>query len=298
MPTSKKTKANSFKRGTLTDEEKRKIEQMISLSNYSEVGRILNRNPATIRKYCQRNGLTEDLPSLRKQIDFKAKNNHHFEVLKQQLTQEEYDFAIQVYKGMVSQFGSDILYSEETQIIEYCVITCLLNRALNKERDSEVEIQRHKDTRAKYESELEKVSAIEPESESQEIDKTEEEDRLTDRIERESMYIADLEGKIRDIKRDQKDFIDRKEKITNAVHGSREQRAKDIVSTRENFSDFMLAMKKDPEFRKKIGLEIERMRLGTKEEYIRLTSVPHQYMDGEEEFPILNTEVVERSINE
>lgn len=295
----KKSKAAvKYRSGALTDEEKRVIEEMVGTSTYSKIAAHLNRKDVTIRKYCQRHGLTKDRQSIKRTVQFKAKHNHHFIVLKEQLTDEEFEFAIQVYNSMMEQFGNDILYSEEIQLIEYCVVTCLLNRALSKEKSLNSQIQEQRDLRVELQKKKDEVlnseDGDEEEDEEKEGAKYDQEDYYLDKIEQIDMRISELQSDLRDTKKDQINFIDRKEKITIAIHGSREQRAKELINTKQNFSDLITSMRKNGAFRKAIGLEIEKMRLGVKEEYIRLTSSPHIYINNEEDFPILNTEVVER----
>lgn len=296
-----KGRPNKYKLGALTDEEKRTIEQMVSTSTYSQIAAQLNRKDATVRKYCQRQGFTKDKQSVKKKIQFKAKHSHHFNVLKEQLTEDEFNFAIQVYNSMMEQFGNDILYSEEIQLIEYCVVTCLLNRALSKEKTLNSQIQEQRVLRSELQRKKDEILNSENsdgEDEEKEGEKYDQEDYYLDKIEQIDMRISELQSDLRDTKKDQINFIDRKEKITVAIHGSREQRAKELINTKQNFSDLISAMKKNTAFRKAIGLEIERMRLGVKEEYIRLTSAPHIYINNEEDFPILNTEVVERVLGD
>ena len=301
--TSKKQKnVVKYKSGALTDEEKRTIEEMVSTSTYSQIAAHINRKDATVRKYCQRHGVTKDRQSIKKKIQFKAKHSHHFTVLKEQLTDEEFNFAIQVYNSMMEQFGNDILYSEEIQLIEYCVVTCLLNRALSKEKTLNYQIQEQRILRAELQKKKDEVLNSESSSgqdgddddDEKEGEKYDQEDYYLDKIEQIDMRISELQSDLRDTKKDQINFIDRKEKITVAIHGSREQRAKELINTKQNFSDLITTMRKNGAFRKAIGLEIEKMRLGIKEEYIRLTSAPRVYINNEEDYPILNTEVIER----
>ena len=137
----KKSNGGPLKKGSLTDQEKRDIERWIDVKNYAEIARLLNRNPATVRKYCQRKGLADDLTSKKKYTDNRAKHNHHLVAMREQLSKVEYDFAVQIYKGMMEQAGTDIVYSEEVQIIEYCTITCLHNRVVKKEMDIAREVE-------------------------------------------------------------------------------------------------------------------------------------------------------------
>ena len=77
------------------------------------------------------------------------------------------------------------------------------------------------------------------------------------------------------------------------MNASRDQRADEISKMSENWVDYIIYLKSNPDFRKKLGYELEKFRLGVKEEYIRLSQF-HEYEDGEIDHPILNADVVER----
>ena len=177
-----------LKKGSLTDEEKRKIESMIDLSSFADIRRALNRNPHTIRKYCQRNALSNDLTSKKKYSDNRAKHNHHLMVMQQQLTKEEYEFAIQVYKGMMDQFGNDVIYSEEVQIIEYCMITCQLNRAFSREMELHTAMKEQRKIRSDWQKKKDdlaedKTTEDGEDDEEKEAEKYDLEDYYLDKIE-------------------------------------------------------------------------------------------------------------------
>lgn len=285
-----------LKRGALTDDEKRKIESMIDLNTFADIGRALNRGEATIRKYCQRNALSKDLTSKKKFTDNRAKYNHHLIVMREQLTKEEYDFAVQIYKGMMEQFGSDVIYSEEVQIVEYCMVTCMLNRVFKREMELATAMAEQRTIRADWQKKKDDLLASTESSdddEEKEAEKYDLEEYYVDKIEQIDLRIQDMQSEYVQVKKDQINFLDRKENITKALNVSRKDRAKEITNVNQNFSDFIYYLKKNEEFRKSIGLEIERMRLAVKEEYIKLTE-SHIFGDGQEDYPIFNTEVVSR----
>lgn len=295
-------KKQPLKKGALTDEEKRKIESLIDLHSFAEIARMLNRGPATIRKYCQRNALSKDITSKKKYTENRAKHNHHLVVMQEQLTKKEYDFAVQIYKGMMEQFGSDVIYSEEVQIVEYCMITCLLNRVLNREIELSTMMNEQKVLRAEWQKKKDDLIAKldsdsededEDEDEDKEAEKYDMEDYYLDKIEQVDLRIQDMQSEYVQVKKDQINFFDRKENITKALNVSRKDRAKEITNVNQNFGDLMSYLRKNEDFRRSVGLELERMRLGIKEEYIRLSD-PHVFGDNQEDHPIFNTEVVER----
>lgn len=284
---------DAMKSGPLSDDEKRQIEQLVPFNTYSEIARKLCRNNSTIRKYCQNNGLSKDITSLRRQVEQKARSNHHLKILKDQLSPLEYDFAIQVYKSMNEQFGNDILYSEEVQIIEYCVVTCLLNRAITREMEIDNSIKEQRVTRSTLHKKKDDLAKKKPKTEDEQVENEDAQELLMDKMEEIDLRIAELQEEHRNVKKDQKDFFERKDKITKALAVSREQRAEEISRVNQNFGDFIMYIRKNQDFRVNIGLDIEKMRLAIKEEYIRLTE-PFLYADGEEDYPIFNTEVASR----
>jgi hypothetical protein len=292
-----------LKKGGLTDEEKRKIESMIDISTFADIGRAINRNPHTVRKYCQRNALSKDITSKKKFTENRAKHNHHLIVMQQQLTKQEYEFAVQIYKGMMDQFGNDIIYSEEVQIIEYCMITCLLNRAFSREMELSTAMKEQKKIRADWQKKKDDLANVvikddeDGDEEDKEAEKYELEDYYMDKMEQIDLRIADMQTEYMQVKKDQINFLDRKENITKALNVSRRDRAQEITKVNQNFGDLIMFMKKNEDFRKSIGLEIERMRLGIKEEYLRLSDL-HLFADNVEDYPLLNTEVVTRHDND
>lgn len=269
-----------LKAGSLSDQEKRSIEQLIKFETYATIGKKLNRDPATVRKWCQRNGITKDQASVSKQIDEKKKRSPHFEELSNILTEREMDLAVKIYTELMKQFGGDILPSEEIQVIDFCLISALLNRALGREK----EILRL----------LEQQTSLRDELETQKgsMEDDEEKDNWYDKADQVDMRIMSLSDELKECKKNQLAFMDKKEKHTNAMGASRNNRAKELSKSNENWGDFVLYVKTNPGFRTKLGLELEKHRLGIKEEFIRLSKL-HEFADGIVDYPILNSEVVE-----
>lgn len=271
-----------LKKGALSDEEKRAIEQHIKFDSFSAVAKKLNRNEATVRKWCQRNGITKDRTSENKNLEEKKKRSPHFEELSNILTEREMDLAVKIYTELMRQFGSDILPSEEIQVIDFCVISASLNRALAKEK----EIQKILDQQIALRDLLEK------EKPSFDEDDGNLADDWMDKIDQIDLRISTLTDDLKETKKNQLSFFDKKEKATNALGASRNSRAKDIARSNENWSDFVVYLKTNVDFRTRLGLEIERARLSIKEEFIRLSQL-HEYADGIVDYPVLNSDVIE-----
>ena len=275
-----KIKGDFKKQGALSDQEKRTIEQLVKFDTYAAVAKKLNRNPATIRKWCQRNGITKDKASVNKNLEDKKKRSPHFEELANILTEREMDLAVKIYTELMRQFGSDILPSEEIQVIDFCVISASLNRALAREK----EVQRMLDQQMTLRDDLEK--------EKPGIDDEEDKDDWYDKIDQIDLRISNLDAELKEARKNQLSFFDKKEKATNALGASRNNRAKEIAKSNENWSDFVVYLKTNVGFRTKLGLEIERARLSINEEFIRLSQL-HEYADGVVDYPVLNSDVLE-----
>jgi hypothetical protein len=272
--------ANNYKKGAFSDDEKRMIEQLIKFDTYAAIAKKLNREPSAVRKYCQRKGITDDTSSIEKHIESKTRKSPHFEELNNILTDREMDLTHKIYTELMKQFGGDILPSEEIQVIDFCIVSAMLNRSLAREK----EINRIMGDQIELRAALEK--------EKEKIEEDDEQDDWYDKIEQVDMRIQNLSDELKEVKKNQISFFGEKKKSTEAMKASRNQRADEISKSNENWSDFVYFLKKNPEFRKTLGYELESMRLGMKEEYIRLTRV-HEYGDGELDHPILNSDVIE-----
>lgn len=274
---------NNYRTGALTDEEKSKIEALVRFEGYTDIALKLNRSPSTIRKYCQRNGITKDKVSVQKRVDEKARRSPHFEELSNILTEREMDLAVKIYTELMKQFGGDILPSEEIQVIDFCIVSALLNRALAREKQLVSLIDDQTKLRAKLEKDRAKIT---------EDDDDEAMDDWYEKVEQVDIRIASLSDELKEVKKNQLSFLERKDRNTRALNMAREQRADEISKMNENWADFILYVKKNPDFRKKVGYDMEKMRIGIKEEFIRLSEL-HEFADGELDYPILNSEVIE-----
>lgn len=275
--------ANNYKRGMLTDDEKRKIEQLIRFESFTSIAKKLNRNPNTIRKFCQRKGITKDSTSVERKVDNKIRRSPKFEELNNILSPREMDLAVHTYSDIMKQFGGDVLPTEEEQVIDYCIVSAMLSRALAREK----QILKDLEGQNKLREELEKEKA--------KIDDDDDEDKEDwyEKIESVDLRIASLADELKEVRKNQLSFFDSKQKATRSMGADRERRAEQINKLNESWADFVNYFKKNESFRRQCGLEIEKMRLGVKEEYIRLASEPHEYADGELDFPVLNSNIIE-----
>ena len=102
-----------------------------------------------------------------------------------------------------------------------------------------------------------------------------------------AVYKASLET----LSKDYKDLQDRKARMLKDLKGTRDQRVKAIEDSKETFGALVKQIATDHDFRRKIGIEMEKMRMAMEKERERLADY-HQYEDGIVDRPFLTSETV------
>lgn len=275
-----------MKKGRLTDDEKRQIEKLIPYHTYEEVGIKLDRSQNTVRRYCQRNGITRDKVSAEKNLESKIKDSAQFAPLAKQLQPAEIDAVIHIYENMMRQFGSDVTFSEEQQILDYPKTSCLLDRAMAREHELLQEIDTMSKDVKKLEKELENLK-----KNKNAADFDEKEDILMEKIDNANVEKATAQDELKTIRANQNTFISQKQSLLGNMNSTRKARANELTKANESLADQLAYMQKNPAYRRELGLKMEKNRLGMKEEYIRLSTL-YKYPDGIEDYPVLNSDIV------
>jgi hypothetical protein len=78
------------------------------------------------------------------------------------------------------------------------------------------------------------------------------------------------------------------------LKGTREQRIKAIEDSKQTFASLVKQIATDSEFRSRIGLDMEKMRLAAEKEKERLSEY-HEYEDGTVDQPFLTPETLLRN---
>jgi len=271
----------------MTDEEKRQIEKLIPYHTYEEVGVKLNRSPNTVRRYCQRNGITRDKVSNEKNIETKIKESAQFAPLAKQMGSAEIDAVINIYEQMMRQFGSDVTFSEEQQILDYAKAACLLDRAMTRELVLLQDIEKMTKEVQSLEASLSKLKQG-----TRDDDFDEQEDLLMEKIDSANIEKATAQDELKTIRANQNTFFKIKQDLLDKMNSTRKARASELTKANESLADQLAYMQKNPAYRRELGLKMEKNRLGMKEEYIRLSEL-YKYPDGMEDRPVLNSEIVE-----
>ena len=285
MSNEKELKNKKYRTGKITDDEARIIEQTLPFSTYSEVARQLNRKPSTVRKFAQRNGITKDKVSQQKHTASEIKKDPMFLALENILSDDELVVAHSIYQNMCQEMGTDIKYSEKNEIIELGVVSCLLNRELRREKEIDDSIEEKTDLKNK-------LNAAKSSMDDEDID-----DDFFEQLDDVDIALADLHTNQKDVKARQDRLMERKEKLRKSLHVTRASRAKDLAHATENFTNIIQYLKKNPDYRKEMGLMGEKMRLAMDAEWFRLSQA-HQYADNEIDYPIYSSEVIDTHLEQ
>ena len=111
-------------------------------------------------------------------------------------------------------------------------------------------------------------------------------------------YIYNLERQIavsraaqESLTREYKDLQTKKASMLKDLKATREQRIKRLEDSKQTFIGWVRNLMSNPDTRRELGIEMEKMRLAMKEEERRLSNY-HQYEDGGVDQPFLTPDTV------
>lgn len=192
----------------------------------------------------------------------------YWQELKNQFTNDELNLFSRHWHNIIQQFRNDTFYTEELQIVEVCKLEILMNRVLADIQDTRLAIEKLKKDIASGDLDDDEKSEAENQLINSKI-------ALTQFNKEHKDLLADKKGMMKDIK------------------GSREQRIKQLESSRESFGGWFRQLMTD-HFRRKItGEWMEKNRLAHEYEVIRLSEI-HQYENGEFDYPFLNADTMRK----
>lgn len=264
------------KRGRMTNYELQFVKDNSHQMDYVKIAKALNRKPATVRTYMEdKLGLVISLevdaaPVSLATVTYDIEDEEFWTVIQQQFSEEELVIFKYQWDAIYDQFGGDVLPTEKLQIIDIIKIEVLMNRNLTEQRTSAVGI-------AEHESGILKMKA-DGSPDVMELGL----------IERQLAFLRTAQGSL------SKDYIalqDRKDKQFKAVKGTRDQRFDRIEKSGKTILKLIAEITTDTKLRKKLGMRMEKMRLATIDEEIRLAAY-HKYEDGNLDQPFLNCDTV------
>tara|TARA_Y100000296_G_scaffold21208_1_gene25103 strand:+ start:1293 stop:2084 length:792 start_codon:yes stop_codon:yes gene_type:complete len=261
-----------MKKGRFSLAEMSFIEQNCEVLSSEAIAEQLDRDPGSINEWIKKNVGFSAAQKKEAVVANEFKEKPYYKELCKQFSAEELEMFEFHFKKMWSQFKDDVFHTEEIQIIDTIKLEILMNRVLTSQRESQEERLR-----------LEALVVAE---------------KSLGREARDMDYIINLERQVAVIRaahetlsKDYKEFQARKATIIKDLKGTREQRIKAIEDSKLTFAALVKKMATDQQYRSKIGIDMEKMRLALEREKERLAEYS-QYEDGQVDQPFLTPETV------
>lgn len=264
-----------MKQGRLRIEEHEYIYANYPGMDYRSIAKELKRNPKSIKDWIDenigaspgRNGINE----LKKKI--------YWTELENQFTKDELEMFQFHWGQMWQQFKDDVFHTEEMQIVDTIKLEILMNRDLRSQNENMIQI-------ANIDKEIEKRRK----QVVKETDLDQRELLWKDIVHLERQKGA-LESSRETLSKNYKELQSRKATMLKDLKGTREQRIKSIEDSKQTFAALLKKIITDPNFRRTLGREMEKMRIATEIERKRLSAL-HVYNDGVADQPFLTPETL------
>ena len=259
-----------MKKGRFSKEEMEFIEANAEVLSPESIAQKLDRDPESIRDWIKKNVGFSPKQKKEAAVANELKEKPYYKELSTQFSSEELELFEFHFKKMWSQFKDDVFHTEEMQIIDTIKLEILMNRILKSQRDNQQEIaiaeRLVRDEKAR--------------------DKDQRDMDLVINLERQ---VAIMRASQETLSKDYKDLQARKATMLKDLKGTREQRVKAIEDSKFTFASLVKKIATDPQFRNKIGVDMEKMRLAMENEKERLSEYM-QYNDGQVDQPFLTPE--------
>lgn len=260
------------KRGALSTEEMKFIEDNFGKMSIQEIAAEINRNDEPVHKYAIKQNLVHDNMPVEKYDEVllkkKLKSRPYWDELVKQFTKEKLDFFVVSWVEIMKQLNQDVLYTEETQIKNLITLEILANQILEDRKYTEDELDRLK---VKLDEEL-----------SMGDDCMDEE------------LVADLQQEIAALRasknhytKEHMDILNRNEKTLKELKAARSDRFAKADNMKTSWTNLMQALEEEP-IRRKEGQEAEIMRMAMYKAQLELAKF-HTYEDGLIDQPLLNS---------
>ena len=254
-----------------------KTEQEFIKNNHREMSTLdmathLDRDPVSVESYVKEKIGNTTLDDREIEALHDLQGRPFWKDLQRQFTEEELQSLLYHWSRIITQFRDDVLPTEELQIIDAIKLEILMNRALIGQQSNMKNI-----------SEYEELITVEK-SKSLEI--------------QDKDYIYNLERQIAvcraaqdSLTRDYKDLQTKKAAMLKDLKATREQRIKRLEDSKQTFIGWVRNLMSNPDTRREIGIEMEKMRLAMNKEAERLSEY-HKYEDGLIDQPFLTPDSV------
>jgi hypothetical protein len=264
----------SKKRGQLSLDEEKFIQDNVNTLSLEEIANSLNRNTEPIKRYIKENKLyaSDDI----KEVEILRQKLHSktfwSEIEKQfdEATGELLYFE-DTWIGLIKQFREDVLPAEELQIKQFITIDILINRSM-KERKRHI-------------------------AETEKLQKVIDNEYLKPEDQRDIPKLANLEtqityarNSIASYTNEYTKLLNEQQKISKDLKATREQRIKRIEDGKSSWIG-LIRMLEEEDVREREGKEMEILAMATEKAKDKLFEY-HVYADNRADIPILNKDSV------
>jgi hypothetical protein len=261
-----------MKKGRFSNEEMQFIEQNCEVLSPDAIAVELDRDPDSIRDWIAKKVGFSASQKKEAAVANELKSKPYYKELSYQFAPEELEMFEFHFKKMWSQFKDDVFHTEEMQIIDTIKLEILMNRILKSQQENQTEISanetivRNEKTRDPDQRDMDLIMNLE-------------------------RQVAVLRASQETLSKDYKDLQARKATMLKDLKGTREQRIKAIEDSKQTFASLVKQIATDSEFRRNIGIEMEKMRLAAEKEKERLSEY-HTYEDDTVDQPFLTPETL------
>jgi len=273
-----------YNKGRFTIEEMDIIQTMREKGHtVDDISKKINRDPVSVDKWIEDNiGKTE---AQKDDIELKneLRDTPYYKELKRQFDHDDIEIFEMHWQRLWKQFKNDVFHTEEMQIMDLCKIEVLMNKI---RRDSKFDETRRNDLMAM----LSEEQARQPMDDGEARDKAE-------RIANIHRQLDSISQATNMREREFKDFLKEKNNMLKTLKGTRDQRIKDIESSKDSFPGLLKKISSDPNFRKTMREDWMKVAIATEKKRIELTQ-PIEYEDGTVDSPLLRPEDFEKTEEE
>lgn len=271
------------KRGQLSNEEMRYIEQNASIKTVKEISEAISKSTKVVNKYIyKKNLVSKDVLSNNSSAVEEAKckeilrHREYWPEIKQQFTPGEIKVFEQIWVKLWLQFTGDVLASEELQMKKYITLEIMKDRF---GKQILICIKEIEDINNKMQAERSKPTP----------DK--------DEIRYLSMQLEKHQANHIALSKQQRETMTEQKSVESQLRVSRDDRVKSVQDATKNWTTVIRLLNDNPAIRSDVGKHIELMRIASDRSKILLSGL-HKYVDGSVDQPILSQDTIGEKKNE
>lgn len=264
---------SKLKTGRWSKEEENFIKEQAQTLSIEQMAKRLNRSSESIKERVRMLGLhLKGLEAYQYDAERDLRTSEHWQELQDQLTPDELSFFLAQWKKVISQFRDDVYETEKLQVIDLIKVEILMNRCMKQQKNNQSDIETfHRLLEAEKQKDIE--------------------DRNMQNIQNWQAMLTALASASDSLVKSFRELLREKKSIFEKLKATREQRIEKLEASKETAAGWIRSMLLDPDVRKTVGKRIEKLRLATEVELIRLSEM-HTYEDGTVDRPILTPESV------